>query len=96
MSIASGAGDVTTWTYGAANQLLTETTYPNGTGAAGDTTRYVYDSHDHLRFVITPMGEVTRYAARERPLRGPRARSDARSHCGARARCRANCTSRTA
>jgi YD repeat-containing protein len=59
-------------TYSATNQLLTETVYtdldPDGEGAgvptAGLTTRYVYDSKEHLRFVVSAAGLVTehRYA----------------------------------
>ena len=57
ISEVDGAGDQITRTFNAANLPLTETTYPNG--GAGTTTRYVYDSENHLRFIITPQGEVT-------------------------------------
>lgn len=68
-------GNTVTRTFGTAfNQLLTETVYavadpdPDGAGAAQatvpQTTRYVYDSQDRLRFVISPEGRVneSRYA----------------------------------
>lgn len=58
ISELDGAGDKITRTFSAANLLLTETSYPNG-GTTGATTRYVYDSENHLCFVITPLGEVT-------------------------------------
>ncbi len=56
-------------TYNAANQVLTETRYqghdPDGTGSgqASDplTTRYGYDSENHLRFTVAANGDVTRY-----------------------------------
>jgi YD repeat-containing protein len=63
------AGNTITRTYSATNQLLTETVYavpdPDGAGPAQPgapmTTRYAYDSHNHLRFVITQEGRVTEY-----------------------------------
>jgi YD repeat-containing protein len=56
-------------TYNAAGKLLTDTRYQTldadgmGAGQAADplTTRYVYDSENHLRFVVAPNGEVTRH-----------------------------------
>ena len=54
-------GNVVTRTYNATNQLLTETrTASDATGAAVlQTTRYVYDDNNRLRFVISPEGRVT-------------------------------------
>lgn len=54
--------NVVTRTYGARNQLLTETrTGSNAAGAAvAQTTRYVYDVENHLRFVISAEGHVVR------------------------------------
>ncbi|WP_124553554.1 RHS repeat domain-containing protein [Methylophilus methylotrophus] len=53
------------------NQLLTETVYtgvdatPGDTSIAGtgtaQTTRYTYDSKNHVRFTISPEGRVTEY-----------------------------------
>ena len=56
-------GNVVTRTYGTKNQLLTETTTASDTAsaAAAHTTRYVYDGEDHLRYVLSPQGEVTEY-----------------------------------
>ncbi|HEY9218632.1 MAG TPA: hypothetical protein VIO94_11320, partial [Phenylobacterium sp.] len=61
-----GAGDTVVRTYGAKNEVLTETRYvvaAQGAAAASDpaTTRYAYDSENHLRFVIGAEGEVTEY-----------------------------------
>ncbi|WP_158228928.1 FG-GAP-like repeat-containing protein [Chitinimonas sp. BJB300] len=55
--------------YDSFNQLIAETTYrqvdPDGAGAAqasgAQTTRYVYDDKQNLRFVLTPTGRVTEY-----------------------------------
>jgi YD repeat-containing protein len=63
------AGNTITRTYGSKNELLTETSYvvpdPDGAGAgqpsAPQTTTYVYDAEDHLRFTITPEDQVTEY-----------------------------------
>jgi len=59
-------GDTVTRTYDAANQLLTETSYQQP--AAGSTApaspmtkRYVYDTNERLRFVISAIGDVTEY-----------------------------------
>jgi YD repeat-containing protein len=51
------------------NRVLTETRYfvpdPDGAGASQPsgsfTTRYAYDANGHLRFVVSPLGEVTEY-----------------------------------
>ncbi|HYC68886.1 pesticin C-terminus-like muramidase [Brevundimonas sp.] len=56
-------------TYNAANAVLTDTRYQspdaNNTDAVmpGDplTTRYAYDSENHLRFMVAANGDVTRY-----------------------------------
>lgn len=67
------AGNTVTYTYNSANQRLTETRYlvsdPDGAGSAQPSqplpTRYVYDSEQHLRFVISAAGRVSeqRYLA---------------------------------
>ncbi|MEJ1964198.1 MAG: LysM peptidoglycan-binding domain-containing protein [Gammaproteobacteria bacterium] len=62
-------GNTVTRTYSETNQLLTETAYtvadPDGAGGGlpggALTTRYVYDSEDHLRFVVSAEGRVTQY-----------------------------------
>ncbi|KGB98446.1 LysM peptidoglycan-binding domain-containing protein [Burkholderia cepacia] len=48
------------YTYGANNEVLTEQVWPSG-GAARRTTRYVYDTNGHLRFVMSPEGRVTEF-----------------------------------
>jgi len=61
------AGNTVTRTYSATNQLLTETRYtiadPDGSGSGQPsgalTTRYAYDSHDNLRFVVSHDGRVS-------------------------------------
>jgi YD repeat-containing protein len=60
------AGDTITRTYSAHDQLLTETTYRTPTPGATptssstpETVRYVYDTTDHLRFVLDAKGDVT-------------------------------------
>lgn len=67
----TGAGYITTQrTYNAANSILTETRYEtldlDDGGAAYQpsgpmTTRYAYDNENHLRFVVSATGAVTRY-----------------------------------
>ena len=56
-------GNVVTRTYGAKNELLTETRLGSDAAAvdAAHTTRYVYDSENHLRYVVSPEGAVTEY-----------------------------------
>jgi YD repeat-containing protein len=56
-------GNVVTRTYGAQNQLLTETRYGADAASAdaAHTTRYVYDSRIHLRYVLDAEGGVTEY-----------------------------------
>jgi YD repeat-containing protein len=61
--------DVTRYTYGSKNELLTTTTYtgidPDGFGGVeptgGMTTRYVYNATNHLRFMVSPEGRITEY-----------------------------------
>ncbi|WP_150115346.1 RHS repeat protein, partial [Pelagerythrobacter marensis] len=57
-------GNVVTRTYGSKSELLTETRA--GSDAAGanvsHTTRYVYDSENHLRYVVSAEGRVTEYS----------------------------------
>jgi YD repeat-containing protein len=56
-------------TYGAKNELLTETAFavpdPDGTGAGQPasplTTRYAYNAANHLRFAVSAEGRVTEY-----------------------------------
>ncbi len=56
-------------TFNSANQILTETRYltldPDGPGTGSPTgpltTRYVYDSENHLRYLISAEGRVTEY-----------------------------------
>jgi len=61
------AGNVVTRTFDSQNRLIAENAYvvpmsPNGSSAYGDlTTRYVYDSAGHLRFQLSPAGNVTEY-----------------------------------
>ena len=52
-----------TRTYGLKNELLTETmTGSDATGAAvAHTTRYAYDSENHLRYVVSAEGLVTEF-----------------------------------
>ncbi len=62
-------GNTITRTYNGANQLVTETRYvvpdPDGGGSGQPgtplTTRYAYDSDQHLRFVISADGRVTEH-----------------------------------
>ena len=63
------AGNTVTRTYTAANQLESETVYftpdPDGAGAAlpgqPATARYIYDSAQRLRYVISAQGRVTEH-----------------------------------
>ena len=49
-------------TYSASNKVLTESVaLLTLNGITQLTTRYVYDSEDHLRFVISPQGNVSEY-----------------------------------
>ncbi|MGQ5522687.1 TcdA/TcdB pore-forming domain-containing protein [Chitinimonas sp. PSY-7] len=52
--------------YNNQNQLITETSYPTtkvgaAQGSGAQTTRYVYDDKQNLRFVLTHTGQVTEY-----------------------------------
>lgn len=57
-------GNIKTRTYGLKNELLTETSY-SGKGASAltgaMTTRYVYDSENHLRYTISAEGRVSQF-----------------------------------
>jgi YD repeat-containing protein len=53
------AGNRVERTYGADNQLLTETVI-NLQGTSS-TTRYVYDTQNHVRFMVSAVGRVTEY-----------------------------------
>lgn len=67
--VGTGGYLAATRTYNSRNAVLTETRYQtldaDGTGAAQATqpltTRYVYDSENHLRYVVSPTGSVARY-----------------------------------
>ena len=58
------AGNTVARTYGAKNELLTETHYlvpdPDGAGSSQPatplTTRYAYDGENHLRYVVSAEG----------------------------------------
>jgi YD repeat-containing protein len=56
-------GNIVSRTFGAKNQLLTETrTASAASGAAvSQTTRYAYDSQNRLRFTVSAEGHVTEY-----------------------------------
>jgi YD repeat-containing protein len=66
LSTRDSLGNSSARTYNANNQLLTETQYvvrdPDGAGSGAPgtplTTHYVYDSENHLRFVISPDGRA--------------------------------------
>ncbi|EUJ10302.1 Rhs family protein [Methylophilaceae bacterium 11] len=64
------AGNTITRSYSATNRLLAETVYATPDSAPGDatynaalpqTTRYIYDGEEHLRFIVSPEGRVTEY-----------------------------------
>lgn len=67
--LAGQGYQVTRHTYGNKNELLSSTTFtgfdPDGHGGTEPTgamtTRYVYDSENHLRFKVSPEGRVTEY-----------------------------------
>jgi len=69
LSTRDALGDTVTRTYSSTNKVLTETHYltpdPDGAGSAQPaspvTTRYAYDSEDHLRFSVSSDGRVTEY-----------------------------------
>jgi len=71
------AGQTVRRTYSASNQLLTQTRYrladPDGAGSAQpaqpETTRYVYDAEDHLRFTVSAEGRVSEFQYRTDGLR---------------------------
>lgn len=56
-------GNVVTRSYGAKNELLTETRTGSDASSTSTshTTRYVYDSENHLRYLISAEGRVTEY-----------------------------------
>ncbi|MDF2385032.1 RHS repeat protein, partial [Nostoc ellipsosporum NOK] len=56
-------GNIVTRTYSATNQLLTETRTGSDkdSWASAHTTRYVYDSANRLRFMVSAEGDVTEY-----------------------------------
>jgi len=68
-STRDALGDTVTRTYSSTNKVLTETHYltpdPDGAGSAQPanpvTTRYAYDSEDHLRFSVSSDGRVIEY-----------------------------------
>jgi YD repeat-containing protein len=63
------AGNTVARTYGSRNELLTETRYlvpdPDGAGSGQPsgsiTSRFAYDSENHLRYTVSAEGNVTRY-----------------------------------
>lgn len=67
--VQDAVGNVIERAFSPDDRLLTETRYlvpdPDGAGAGtasgAVTTRYVYDDKLHLRFVVTPEGDVTEY-----------------------------------
>jgi len=61
-------------TYGAANQLLTETRYLDAAGTVAVTTRYSYDGKNHLRFVVDGEGGLPSTGTTLRASRSRRSR----------------------
>ena len=66
LSATDPAGNVVNWTYGSENQILSETRYTNPAAGANPasgalTTRFAYDAELHLRFTISPEGNITEY-----------------------------------
>ncbi|WP_373321239.1 hypothetical protein, partial [Chitiniphilus shinanonensis] len=69
LSQQDSAGNRIERSYNSANQLLTETVYrqpdPDGAGSAvatlPETTRYVYDANQNLRFLISAQGRISEY-----------------------------------
>ena len=68
------AGNVVERDYSTKQQLLIERHYlvpdPDGAGSSQPTTplvsRFAYDSHHHLVYVVSPEGRVTRYTTTAR------------------------------
>lgn len=56
-------GNVTEWAYAGPDRPSVQTTYGvDQTGAsAAQYTRYAYDAEGHLRFIVSPQGQVTQY-----------------------------------
>lgn len=63
LTVTDPRGNVVTRTYGLKNELLSETRKGFGTGnaQADQTTRYVYNSLNLLRYVVSAEGHVTEY-----------------------------------
>lgn len=62
ISVLDQQGGVTTRTFGASNELLTETVKASDAlGGQTATTRYVYSANNHLRFIVGAEGRVTEY-----------------------------------
>ncbi|HYD38376.1 MAG TPA: hypothetical protein VEA60_12225, partial [Allosphingosinicella sp.] len=59
-------GNVISWTYDSNDQILTETRRGSDASSADaqHTTRYVYDSESHLRYVVSAEGRVTEHRYR--------------------------------
>lgn len=62
-TVTDRLGNITTRTFGSKNELLTETTTSSDTAsaAAAHTIRYVYDAENHLSYVISAEGAVTKF-----------------------------------
>ncbi|PWB29856.1 hypothetical protein DCO49_00360 [Stenotrophomonas sp. SPM] len=67
---ADGSARAVQRTYSSSNQITSETRYTgldadgagaNAQPAGGESTLYVYDAQDRLRFVVSPTGEVKEY-----------------------------------